>query len=72
MAESESLGSKIGRGVKKLLKTKKIKMVIIIAIAIFAFILIITAAWKQQLLEITSGECNNNEIEYVTKIGKEG
>ena len=47
----------------------RIKMILAIILGIVAFIIIITAAWKEQLLNVTSGKINNNQIKYVAKIG---
>ena len=42
---------------------KLVKLVTIIIIAVFAFIIIITAAWKAKLLEVTSGKNIDNKID---------
>lgn len=59
MADSESgvlKRKKIGKGIKR---------IVIIVIAVIAFIIIICAAWKQNLLKITSGKLDKNKVEYI-------
>ena len=59
--EKESLRDKLKRINKNTPKT--VKLILIIVIAVFAFIIIITAAWKQELLKITSGKSNEIKID---------
>lgn len=50
---------KLGRKRKNFSKST-IKKILAIILAVVAFIIIITAAWKQQLLEVTSGSINED------------
>ena len=59
-------GDAIKKTTKKIIKAFKklpvsVRLTIIIIISFAAFIIIITAAWKEKLLEVTSGQVNRNE-----------